>query len=80
MACSIEALPEIKAKLEENSADGDTTLELVSSVRKLLSRERDAPINEVITAGFVPLFVEIATDSPDERTQVHLDSVFSCLV
>lgn len=50
-------IPEICQKLK--SKNGSTLFNAVQSARKMLSRERHPPINDIINAGLVPRFVDL---------------------
>lgn len=64
----LEDLPNLVAGLMSNEPNAQ--LECTTSFRKLLSIERNPPIQEVINAGVVPRFVQFLTFSNAPQLQV----------
>lgn len=52
------------------SEDGGLQLQATTGFRKLLSKEKNPPIKEVIASGAVPRFVHFLR-SPDSQLQVY---------
>ncbi len=53
----LKTVPEIVAGI--NSSDPETIFECTLSARKMLSRERNPPIDSLIDAGIVPRLVQL---------------------
>ena len=54
---TIEDLPQLKAVLVNPLSTREQLIEAVRGVRRLLSVERDPPVNEVLSAGLLPYLV-----------------------
>ena len=65
--CQLERLPELAAVIKSDKTE-EEHLEAITRVRKLLSVERNPPIDPVIEAGVVPFLVRFL-HSPNPKIQ-----------
>lgn len=67
VAQKLDNLPQMVASIQSN--DPQAQLEATTAFRKLLSIERSPPIEEVISAGVVPIFVAFLNDHAHPQLQ-----------
>ena len=64
------SLEEIQATILSNSLDQDLNFKATQAVGKMLSRERDPPIDSIIKSGLVPRLVEFLKCHSHAQLQV----------